>query len=90
MDLMQALSRVIGEHRGDILNRLDSRALATLTTSALQNEQAMSTVATCCYELLPGLVRLAVKEHTVRAFVMNNRERILQQLLQAEEGKPAL
>ncbi len=86
MDLMQPLTRVIGEHRGAILQRLDSRSL---TVAALQNDQAMSTVATCCYELLPGVVRLAVKEHMVRSFVMNNRERILRQLLQAEEGKPA-
>lgn len=80
VDLMQAVSRVIGEHRAQILQKLDGKA-ADLTVAALQNQQAMETVIGCCYELLPGLVRLAVKEPAFRTFMMNNRDRVLAQLV---------
>ncbi|QBE64525.1 hypothetical protein [Pseudoduganella lutea] len=78
-DLMQPVSRVIGAHRDEILQKLDGRA-GTLTVAALQNDGAMDTVIRCCYELLPGLVRLAVKEPAFRTFMLANRDRVLAQL----------
>ena len=79
-DLMQPVARVIGEHRAQILEKLDGKP-GEWTVAALQNEQAMDTVIGCCYELLPGLVRLAIKEPAFRTFMMNNRDRILTQLV---------
>ncbi|WP_182915883.1 hypothetical protein [Massilia cavernae] len=40
----------------------------------------MRTVATCCYALMPGPVRLAVKEPAFIAFVLANREKVLGRL----------
>ena len=37
-------------------------------------------VAVFCYPLLPGLVRLAIKEPAFVSFVMNNREKVLGRL----------
>jgi hypothetical protein len=79
VDLMQPVARVIGTHRTHILQQLDGKA-GTWTVAALQNDGAMETVIRCCYELLPGLVRLAVKEPAFRTFMLDNRERILAQL----------
>jgi len=79
-DLMQPVSRVIGAHREQILRQLDGKP-GTWTVAALQNDQAMETVIRCCYELLPGLVRLAVREPAFRTFMLNNRERVLAQLV---------
>ncbi len=79
VDLMQPVTRVIGEHRGQILQKLDGKP-GEWTVTALRNEAVMETVIGCCYELLPGLVRLAVKEPAFRTFMMNNRDRVLAQL----------
>ncbi|WP_338766761.1 hypothetical protein [Massilia sp. METH4] len=81
-DLMSPILRVIGEHRAQILQKLDGKP-GEWTVAALQKQQAMDTVIGCCYELLPGLVRLAVKEPTFRTFMLNNRDRVLAQLVQA-------
>jgi hypothetical protein len=43
-------------------------------------------VATFCYPLLPGLVRLAIKEPVFVSFVMNNREKVLGGLSQQAIG----
>lgn len=79
VDLMQPVSRVLGEHRAHILQKLDGKP-GEWTVAALQNQQAMDTVIGCCYKLLPGLMRLAVKEPAFRTFMMNNRDRVLAQL----------
>lgn len=82
VDLMPPIQRVISEHRAQILQKIDGKP-GQLTAAALQNDQAMETVIHCCYELLPGLVRLAVKKPAFRTFMMNNRDRVLAQLAQA-------
>ncbi|QGZ39622.1 hypothetical protein IP92_01913 [Pseudoduganella flava] len=84
-DLMQPVCRLIGEHREDILRKMDGKA-GQWTVAALQNEQAIDTLAGICYELLPGLVRLAVKEPAFRTFVRNNRERIVAQLMPPQQA----
>jgi hypothetical protein len=43
-------------------------------------------VATFCYPLLPGLVRLTIKEPVFVSFVMNNREKMLGGLSQQAIG----
>ena len=84
-DLMQPVARVIGEHRERILGKIDGKP-GQLTAAALQNDRAMDTIITCCYELLPGLVRLAVKEPAFRTFMLNNRDRVVAQLMKGESA----
>lgn len=66
--LMIPLTNVLTRHREQILPMLG-------------NEDAMRTVATYAYALLPGLVRLAVKETVFIDFVLSNRDKIQEQLL---------
>jgi len=51
-----------------------------VTRMALQNDAAVRTVATYCYQLLPGLLRLAVKEPVFVDFVLTHREQLLGRL----------
>lgn len=82
VDLMQPVSRVLTEHRAQILQKMEGKP-GEWTVAALQDQQAMDTVIGCCYELLPGVVRLAVKQPVFHAFMMNNRDRVLAQLVQS-------
>lgn len=52
----------------------------TAARAALSNDEAVRKVAVFCYPLLPGIVRLAIKEHVFVGFVMNNREKLLVRL----------
>ena len=73
--LMEPVSRIVGKHAvvlGPMLNNGTA-----MTQSALSNDAAVTTVATYCYALLPGLVRLAVKEPAFISFVLANRVRLL-------------
>ena len=71
----------------DILNKHSSSVLPLLGGSeaaaraALANDDTVRKVASFCYPLLPGLVRLAVKEPVFVNFVLNNRERVLATLV---------
>jgi len=80
-DLMDTLTRLIASRRDDILNAVHGKPGA-VSLAALQNDEAVATLARYCYALLPGVVRLAVKEDTFRRFVMNNRDKLLAQLVQ--------
>lgn len=76
--LMEPVSRIVGKHAvvlGPMLNNGTA-----MTQSALNNDAAVTTVATYCYALLPGLVRLAVKEPAFIAFVLANRVKLLGKL----------
>ena len=53
-----------------------------ITRTALQNDAAVRTVAGYCYLMLPGLLRLAVKEHVFIDFVMTHREQLLNKLVE--------
>ena len=79
--LLAPVSNILNQHGATILPMLKGG-----TGAALQNDENVRKVATFCYPLLPGLVRLAVKEPTFVSFVMNNREKILDRLVQ---DKPA-
>lgn len=71
---------VIDKHK-DIIAPLLKGKSADLTMAALDNDAAVRTVATYCYALLPGLVRLAVKEPAFVEFVMANREKLLGKMI---------
>ncbi|WP_374581990.1 hypothetical protein [Pseudoduganella sp.] len=79
-DLMAPMARIVAEHRETIVNKLGGEAALA---RALQNERAVESVAEVCYALLPGVVRLAVKEPQFRAFVLANRDRVTAMLLPA-------
>jgi hypothetical protein len=75
------VSAILEKHRATITPMLTGGA-GTLTRAALRNDEAMRKVAGYCYLMLPGLVRLAVKEPTFVDFVMSNRERLLDRLVE--------
>jgi hypothetical protein len=78
--LMIPLAQVLSQHREQILPMLGGQAGGN-ARALLGNDAAMRTLATYSYALLPGLVRLAVKEPVFLDFVMNNRDKILERLL---------
>ena len=76
-DLTLPLARVVEAHREKILQSVGGKAaLATL-----QDDRVMLQVADVCYALLPGVVRLAVKEQVFRDFVLQHRSTIVARLL---------
>lgn len=84
--LMGPLSNILEQHRADIVPLLGKSG--ELSQAALRNDETVRTVATFCYALLPGLVRLAVKEPAFISFVMNNRETVLEKLIARQEQVP--
>lgn len=74
------ISQIIERHRPAILPLLGSAG--DLSHAALRNDDTVRSVATFTYALLPGLLRLAVKEPAYVDFVMANREKVLGQLVQ--------
>ena len=53
---------------------------ATQVGHALNKDENVRQVAMFCYPLLPGLLRLVVKEPAFVSFVMHNREKLLAHL----------
>ncbi|GGY72747.1 hypothetical protein ACFFTM_02025 [Pseudoduganella plicata] len=80
-DLMEILTRLMASRREDILKAVHGKPGA-VSVAALQNDEAVATLARYSYALLPGVVRLAVREDAFRRFVMNNRDKLLAQLVQ--------
>lgn len=80
--LMEPVSRIISRHTAELAPLLNNGSAAT--QSALNNDEAVRTVATYCYALLPGLVRLAVKEPAFISFVLANRVKLLGKLTAGE------
>lgn len=52
--------------------------------AALRNDENIEKLASILYAFLPGFVRLALKEHVFVKFVLENRDKILDKLLQEE------
>ena len=75
------LNAIIDKKRAELLPLLAGGA-GQATQAALRNDECVRKVATFCYPLLPGLVRLVVKEPVFVNFVMNNREAVLGRLSQ--------
>ena len=84
--LMAPVSAILAKHGSAIQPLLQGNA-GGITHAALQHDDNVRKVATFCYPLLPGLVRLAVKEPAFVNFVMNNRERVLARLVQPAEKR---
>lgn len=80
--LLGPMKNIVGKHETAIRPMLGGSEAAA--RAALQNDEAVRKVATFCYPLLPGLLRLAVKEPVFVNFVMNNRERVLATLVGRE------
>lgn len=74
------VTAIIDKHRNTIVPMLAVNGGA-ITRTALQNDAAVRTVAGYCYLLLPGLLRLAVKEPVFIDFVMSHREQLLNKLV---------
>lgn len=76
--LAAPLNAIVSRHRASLLPMLGGSG--TSARAALGNDEAVRKVAFFCYPLLPGIVRLAIKEPTFVDFVMNNREKLLARL----------
>jgi hypothetical protein len=65
-----------------ILNKHKDKLSAMLGgDGALGKDENVRRVATFCYPLLPGLLRLVIKEPRFINFVMSNREKLLARLV---------
>lgn len=79
--LMAPVSKIVTQHSESLLPLLGNGGVA-----ALHNDENVCKVARFCYPLLPGLVRLAVKEPAFVSFVLNNREKVLDRLVVPKEA----
>ena len=87
--LLGPMASIVDKHKNDLLPLMMGKS-SELSHAALKNDEMVRTVATYCYALLPGLLRLAVTEPTFITFVMNNREKLLGQMVaRAESAKAA-
>jgi len=77
--LMAPMQDIVNKHGPALMPLLGGSESAA--RAALSNDEAVRKVATFCYPLLPGLLRLAVKEPMFVNFVMNHRERVLATLV---------
>jgi hypothetical protein len=80
--LIGPISTIIDKKRAELLPMLGGGA-GQATQAALRDDECVRKVASFCYPLLPGLVRLAVKEPMFVEFVLNNREKVLGKLSQS-------
>ncbi|MGX4644387.1 hypothetical protein [Massilia sp. SYSU DXS3249] len=85
--LAAPLNAIVCRHRASLMPLLGGSE--TAARAALSNDEAVRKVAVFCYPLLPGIVRLAVKEHVFVGFVMNNREKLLGRLTGASATTPS-
>lgn len=76
--LAAPFNAIVCRHRAALMPMLGGSGSAART--ALANDEVVRKVAVFCYPLLPGIMRLALKEHTFVDFVMNNRETLLMRL----------
>ena len=85
--LAAPFNAIVCRHRASLMPMLGGSE--TAARAALSNDEAVRKVAVFCYPLLPGIVRLAVKEHVFVGFVMNNREKLLGRLTGASTPTPS-
>jgi hypothetical protein len=84
--LMDPVSRIVSRHSAELAPMLKNGNLSA--QAMLGNDDAVRTVATYCYALLPGLVRLAVKEPAFISFVLANRVKLLGKLTEGQVAAP--
>jgi len=80
--LAEPIKSIIDKRRADLIPILQGGAgqagqAGQAAQAALRDDECVRKVATFCYPLLPGLLRLAVKEPVFVNFVLNNREKVL-------------
>lgn len=80
--LIGPVSSIIDKKREELMPMLSGGA-GQAAQHVLRDDECVRKVATFCYPLLPGLVRLAVKEPVFVNFVLNNREKVLGRLASA-------
>lgn len=68
------VDKIVDKHR-------DKLSAMWIGDSALAKDENVRRIATFCYPLLPGWLRLAVKEATFVNFVIANREKLLARLM---------
>ena len=83
--LAAPFNAIVSRHRASLMPMLGGSGASA--RAALANDEAVRKVAVFCYPLLPGILRLAIKEPTFINFVMNNRETLLARL--TSETAPA-
>ena len=76
-------ANVLDQHRDAVCKLLGGQSGDALRT-ALANDENVRKVAMFCYPLLPGLVRLAVKEPAFIGFVLDNREKLFDRIVKAQ------
>jgi hypothetical protein len=74
--LSAPVEKIVNKHKGKLSAMLGGEG-------ALGKDENVRRVAIFCYPLLPGLLRLVVKEHIFVHFVMSNREKLLACLVPA-------
>jgi len=80
--LIGPLSAIIDKQRKELLPLLGGGSASNAAQTMLRDDECVRKVATFCYPLLPGLLRLAIKEPVFVNFVLNNREKVLGTLSQ--------
>lgn len=82
--LIGPISSIIDKKRSELLPLLGGGAggAGKAAHAMLRDDECVRKVATFCYPLLPGLLRLAIKEPVFVNFVLNNREKVLGTLSQ--------
>lgn len=86
--LSAPLGKIVDQHKDKISALLVSGGTSTVG-QALGKDENVRKVASFCYPLLPGLLRLVVKEHMFVNFVMQNREKLLAHLPPPPEPQAA-
>lgn len=81
--LTAPVKAIVAKRHTDLMPLLQGGAGQAAQT-ALRDDECVRKVATFCYPLLPGLVRLAVKEHAFVSFVLDNREKLLAPLTMSD------
>ncbi|MGJ9420511.1 hypothetical protein ACHAC9_22545 [Massilia sp. CMS3.1] len=76
--LAAPFNAIVSRHRASLMPMLGGTAASARLT--LGNDEAVRKVAVFCYPLLPGIMRMAIKEPSFVNFVMNNREQLLARL----------
>jgi hypothetical protein len=84
--LMDPVIRIVSRHSEELAPMLKGGSASA--QAMLGNDDAVRTVAAYCYALLPGLVRLAVKEPAFISFVLANRGKLLGQLTEGKMATP--
>lgn len=87
--LFDYISSAIEQNKSKILPYLKEKT-GEASLTALRNDENVEKLAGVIYALLPGVVRLALREQVFIQFVLANRNKILDRLMQSEIESAAL